>query len=71
MAYTYDRRKVIAVACPRCEAKAGERCRSASGKRTSDEHTARKGKVYPSFLQGVSGGPKRGVRQEDPNEPKE
>jgi integrase len=61
MPKAYDERKVIAVACPKCGARPGDKCRTAKGNVASGLHTHRKGVVYPSFLKGQTGRAKRGV----------
>ena len=54
----YDKRRVLAVACPQCGSAADRPCRTAAGKITGSPHTQRKGAVYPSFARNKKGTPK-------------
>jgi len=64
MSRAYDPAKVQSVECPQCGAQPGEKCVTKTGRRFSAEHhVLRKGAVYPRFLLGPDGGPKRGLRK--------
>jgi len=62
MSLDFDERRVLNTACPQCNALSGEQCQTRSGGRyTGDFHIRRKGAVYPRFLRGDDGRPKRGI----------
>lgn len=58
----YDPRKVRRARCPQCGAQPGKPCVTKTGRRfTAEHHVLRRGVVYPRFLLGPNGGPKRGL----------